>query len=140
LANEQPLRNTVTEPHQKQKADVLGPKDDFRSGFCCYLSCPLRLPGTLHLAGYNSFMRSTLTVDSDREQSLAAMWHAFRATGFTRRTRVEMDAGVVAALLNSRYYSGAQGQFITQEPVFWSNKQNLGPYTFWDAACHCHNT
>jgi RHS repeat-associated protein len=27
--------------------------------------------------------------------------------------------------LNARYYNPAQGQFITQDPVFWSSKQNL---------------
>jgi RHS repeat-associated protein len=27
--------------------------------------------------------------------------------------------------LNARYYNAAQGQFITEDPVFWSSKQNL---------------
>ena len=28
--------------------------------------------------------------------------------------------------LNARYYNSNQGQFVSQDPVFWSNKQNLG--------------
>jgi RHS repeat-associated protein len=27
--------------------------------------------------------------------------------------------------LNARYYNGAQGQFISEDPAFWSSKQNL---------------
>jgi RHS repeat-associated protein len=27
--------------------------------------------------------------------------------------------------MNARYYNPSQGQFITQDPVFWSSKQNL---------------
>jgi hypothetical protein len=64
-------------------------------------------------------MRSVLAADLDREQSLEAMRHAFRASKFARRTYVEMDAGVVQALLNARYCEGSRGQFLSQDPVFW---------------------
>jgi hypothetical protein len=38
-----------------------------------------------------------------------------------------MNFGVVlyTALLNARYYNGAQGQFTSEDPVFWG-QQNLG--------------
>jgi RHS repeat-associated protein len=63
-------------------------------------------------------MRSDLAADLDREQSLEAMWHAFRASKFAGRKYVEIDAGVVHALLNARYYESARGQFISQDPAF----------------------
>ena len=47
------------------------------------------------------------------------MWHALRASNFAGRNRVEIDAGVIPALLNARYYELARGQFISQDPVFW---------------------
>lgn len=34
-------------------------------------------------------------------------------------------AGVVVGLLNARYYDGNRGQFLSEDPVFWSTKQNL---------------
>src|SRR6266566_2482749 len=64
-------------------------------------------------------MRSALAADLDCEQSLEAMRHAFRASKFARRNYVEIDAGVVHALLNARYYSSDRGQFISEDPVFW---------------------
>src|SRR6266702_2026411 len=72
-------------------------------------------------------MRSALAADLDCEQSLEAMRHAFRASKFARRNYVEIDAGVVHALLNARYYNPTQGQFISQDPVFWGDpkQQNL---------------
>jgi RHS repeat-associated protein len=87
-------------------------------------------------------MRSSLVVDLDREQSLAAMSHALHASTFAGRSHVEIDAGVVHALLNARYYESARGQFITQDPVFWeiglsqdgknalSNPQALNSYGY----------
>jgi RHS repeat-associated protein len=63
-------------------------------------------------------MSSTFAADLDHEQSLAAMWHALRASNLAGRNRVEIDAGVVPALLNARYYNPSQGQFISQDPVF----------------------
>ena len=63
-------------------------------------------------------MRSTFAADVDREQSLAAMWHALRASNFAGRNQVEIDAGVVPALLNARYYHSARGQFLSQDPSF----------------------
>ena len=70
-------------------------------------------------------MRSVLAADLDREQSLGAMRHAFRASKIARRTYVEMDAGVVQALLQKRYYDPSHGQFLTEDPVFWGGRQNL---------------
>src|SRR6266705_2978354 len=63
-------------------------------------------------------MRSALAADLDCEQSLEAMRHAFRASKFARRNYVEIDAGVVHALLNARYYESARGQFLSQDPTF----------------------
>jgi hypothetical protein len=63
-------------------------------------------------------MRSALAADLDCEQSLEAMRHAFRASKFARRKYVEIDAGVVHALLNARYYESARRQFISQDPSF----------------------
>src|SRR6266516_6998712 len=63
-------------------------------------------------------MRVATNTD-DRELSLEAMWHAYRASNFARQSRVEIDTGVVHALLNARYYESARGQFISQDPVFW---------------------
>jgi peptidoglycan LD-endopeptidase CwlK len=40
-------------------------------------------------------------------------------------TALKFDAGVVHALLNARYYDPARGQFLSEDPVFWSNRQNL---------------
>src|SRR6266436_794321 len=64
-------------------------------------------------------MRCALAANLDREHSLEAMRHAFRASKFARRNYVEIDAGVVHALLNARYYESGRGQFISQDPVFW---------------------
>jgi RHS repeat-associated protein len=70
-------------------------------------------------------MRSAIAADLDREQSLEAMWHALRASDYARRNQVEIDAGVVPALMNARYYDPSRGQFISQDPMFWSSRQNL---------------
>jgi RHS repeat-associated protein len=86
-------------------------------------------------------MRVATNTD-DRELSLEAMWHGYRASNFARQYRVEIDTGVVQALLNARYYAPAQGQFISQDPVFWeiglsqdgknalSNPQALNSYGY----------
>jgi RHS repeat-associated protein len=82
------------------------------------------------------------TNTDDRELSLEAMWHAYRASKFPCQYRIEIDTGVVHALLNARYYSPTQGQFISQDPVFWeigltrdgvnalSNPQALNSYGY----------
>jgi RHS repeat-associated protein len=68
-----------------------------------------------------------LAAGLDRERSLEAMWHAYRAHHFAAKTLVAIDAGVVHGLLNARYYDGALGQFISEDPVFWGvpKLQNL---------------
>jgi RHS repeat-associated protein len=70
------------------------------------------------------------------------MWEAFRACSFSDQQLVENDAGVVRDLLNARYYNPNQGQFISQDPVFWeigltqdgknalSNPQALNSYGY----------
>src|SRR5262245_22887511 len=63
-------------------------------------------------------MPSDLAAALDREQSLEAMWHALHASKSARRNYVEINAGVVHALLNARYYSSDRGQFISEDPSF----------------------
>jgi hypothetical protein len=48
-------------------------------------------------------MRVATNTD-DRELSLEAMWHGYRASNFARQYRVEIDTGVVQALLESGSY------------------------------------
>ena len=75
---------------------------------------------------------------SDCEQSLEAMWHAYRASNCLRRDQVEIDAGVVHASLQARYYDSMRGQFLSQDPIFWidpkqqdiRNPQNLNSYSY----------
>jgi RHS repeat-associated protein len=55
----------------------------------------------------------------DRELSLHTMWHAFRVSNFVAQKHVVINHGVGRDLLNARYYSPSQGQFISQDPVFW---------------------
>src|SRR6266480_3664080 len=64
-------------------------------------------------------MRVATNTD-DRELTLEAMWHGYRASNFARQYRVEIDTGVVQALLNARYYESTRGQFISQDPSFLS--------------------
>ncbi len=37
----------------------------------------------------------------------------------------EFDAATNLSYLNARYYDGARGQFLSEDPVFWSIKQNI---------------
>lgn len=47
-----------------------------------------------------------------------------------------MEAGVVVGLLNARYYEGSRGQFISEDPMFWtpesllSDPQQLNSYSY----------
>jgi RHS repeat-associated protein len=41
------------------------------------------------------------------------------------RNLFKVDAGVVHALLQARYYDGSKGEFLSEDPVFWSAQQNL---------------
>jgi RHS repeat-associated protein len=63
-------------------------------------------------------MRSATVATFNGEQSLHAMWQAFRARSFADQQLVENGAGVVGALLNARYYNSSQGQFLSQDPSF----------------------
>src|SRR5262245_24600377 len=72
-----------------------------------------------------------VATDFDRERSLEAMWHAYRASHLLAQNKVAVEPGVVRDLLNARYYDASRGQFISQDPVFWSKKQNLSdPQSF----------
>jgi len=87
-------------------------------------------------------MRYAAIAKFNRGQSLHAMWQALRAHSLADQQPVENDAGVVRDLLNARYYAPAQGQFISQDPVFWeigltqdgknalSNPQALNSYAY----------
>ena len=65
-------------------------------------------------------MRYPTVARFNREQSLHAMWHAFRARSFADQQLVEKNAGVVCDLLNARCYSSDRGQFISEDPSFLS--------------------
>ena len=41
------------------------------------------------------------------------------------RNLFKVDAGVVHALLQARYYDGSKGVFLSEDAVFWSAQQNL---------------
>ena len=63
-------------------------------------------------------MHSAAVATFNRVQSLRAMWQAFHATSLADQQLVEIDAGVVHALLNARYYDANRGQFLSQDPTF----------------------
>jgi hypothetical protein len=63
-------------------------------------------------------MRYAAVAKFNREQSLHAMWQAFRARSFADQQLVELDAGVVRDLLNARYYESTRGQFLSEDPSF----------------------
>jgi hypothetical protein len=79
-------------------------------------------------------MLSAFVVDLDRELSLAAMWHAYRASDCAAQNIVEIDTGVVHALLNARYYDAgirhtdqsARSDMIRSCP--WEARRNMD----WD--------
>src|ERR1700674_240036 len=63
-------------------------------------------------------MRSNLTAELDCEQSLTARSHAFLASSRASTNQVEIDAAVVHALLQARYYDGSKGEFLSEDPTF----------------------
>ena len=63
------------------------------------------LPQGKQFCGYNWGMNGATGLD--REHSLEAMWHAYCASNFARQYRVEIDTGVVHALLNACYCDAA---------------------------------
>jgi RHS repeat-associated protein len=83
-------------------------------------------------------MRYAAVAKFKRDQSLHAMWQAFRVRSFADQQLVENDAGVVRDLLNARYYDSSRGQFTSQDPVFWGdpkkqdliNPQDLNSYSY----------
>jgi RHS repeat-associated protein len=74
----------------------------------------------------------------DRELSLEAMWHGYRASDFVAQDTVAIDTGVVCDLLQARYYDGSKGQFLSEDPVFWgdpkqqalTDPQSLNSYSY----------
>ena len=83
-------------------------------------------------------MRSNLTAELDCEQLLTAMSHAFLASSLASTNQVEIDAGVVHALLQARYYDGGKGEFLSEDPVFLgdpkqqvlTDPQSLNSYSY----------
>jgi RHS repeat-associated protein len=59
-----------------------------------------------------------LAAGLDRYPSLAAMCKALHAADFAAQHLAVSDPSVVPALLQNRYYSPMQGQFISQDPLF----------------------
>ena len=52
------------------------------------------------------------------------MWSVYLASNSVAENVTKNRPSVVRAFLNARYYNSAQGQFISQDPVFWG-KQNI---------------
>jgi hypothetical protein len=53
----------------------------------------------------------------ERETSLEAMWHAYRAFHFSPQSEVEANPSIRGALLNARYYDSSRGQFLSEDPT-----------------------
>jgi RHS repeat-associated protein len=68
-----------------------------------------------------------LVADIDRERSLAAMWCPYLAPNSVAENHAENRTSVVRAFLNARYFNSAQGQFLSEDPVFLGDpkQQNL---------------
>jgi hypothetical protein len=43
------------------------------------------------------------------------------------RNLVKVDAGVIHALLQARYYDGSKGGFLSEDPVFWGFSPHAYP-------------
>jgi RHS repeat-associated protein len=79
-----------------------------------------------------------LATDIDRERSLAAMSCAYFASNSVAENPTENRTGVVSAFLNARYYNNAQGQFLSEDPVFLgdpksqvlTDPQSLNSYSY----------
>ncbi len=65
--------------------------------------------------------------DIDPERSLDAMWCAYLTSNSVAENLAKNRTSVVRAFLNARYYNSAQGQFLSEDPVFLGNpsQQNL---------------
>ena len=68
-----------------------------------------------------------LVADIDRERSFDAMWCAYLTSNSVVENLAKNRTSVVRAFLNARYYNSAQGQFLSEDPVFLGNpkQQNL---------------
>ncbi len=58
------------------------------------------------------------------------------------RNFFEVDAGVVHALLQARYYDGSKGEFLSEDPVFWGKQSIPDPQapTSWRTAGNASNS
>src|SRR5881275_2111746 len=59
----------------------------------------------------------------DRELSLEAMWHAYRASDFAAQNNVAIDTGVVHDLL-MRVYQDSLGDLVTC--ILWAGQHRRG--------------
>jgi RHS repeat-associated protein len=79
-----------------------------------------------------------LVADIDRERSLDAMWCAYLISNSVAENLAKNRTSVVRAFLNARYYNSAQGQFLSEEPVFLgdpksqvlTDPQSLNSYSY----------
>ena len=55
--------------------------------------------------------------DIDRERSLDAIWCAYLTSNSVAENLAKNRTSVVRAFLNARYYSGTQGQFLSEDPL-----------------------
>ena len=65
-----------------------------------------------------------LVADIDRERSLDAMWCAYLTSNSVAENLAKNRTSVVRAFLNARYYNSAQGQFLSEDPVFLGDPKN----------------
>ena len=79
-----------------------------------------------------------LVADIDRERSLDAMWCAYLTSNSVAENLAKNRTSVVRAFLNARYYNSAQGQFLSEDPVFLgdpksqvlTDPQSLNSYSY----------
>jgi RHS repeat-associated protein len=79
-----------------------------------------------------------LVTDIDRERSLDAMCCAYLASNSVAENLANNQTSVVRAFLNARYYNSAQGQFLSEDPVFLgdpksqvlTDPQSLNSYSY----------
>ncbi len=81
-----------------------------------------------------------LVADIDRECSFDAMWCVYLTSDSVAENLSKNRTSVVRAFLNARYYNSAQGQFLSEDPVFLddlknqnlTNSQGLNSYSYAD--------
>jgi RHS repeat-associated protein len=68
--------------------------------------------------------------DVEQEPALKAEWRVYRASVCDARTLAESRATVVHTFLNARYLNPAQGQFTSEDPMFWGQQNLQDPQSF----------